>query len=182
MKKILKKIMVVIVAALMVWSLAGCENSKKEKYEKEVEIPVSADPTSLSALEKEITEIAYEYDEGGVLTYAQAVFNGEKEVSTQKGIIYFTFCRNDEENQLGTTVTLTYNMTDKMVTKVAYEQGKGQFDEKNQQPILEDFMLFPFDKLFETIRSDSNLGGKLNGKNICLTIEFDSEAIIPSLI
>lgn len=178
----IQKTAAIFCTVLMVISFGGCKDSEKEKYEKEVEISVTAEATSLGSLEEEIEKIAYEHDEGGVLTYAQAVFNGEKEIASQKGLIYFTYCRNDEENKLGTTVTLTYDMNEKMVTKVVYEQGKGQFDEKNQTPILEDFMNFPFDKLFETIRNDSNMGGKLKGKNVCLTIEFDSEAIIPSLI
>lgn len=181
--KQIKKWLAVLCASVLLFALAGCEQDyKKETYEKELDIAVEAEPTSIHALVPEITDIAYEYDKGGILTEALAVFKGDDEIKSEKGTIYFTFCRDDEETERGTIVIITYDMFEKKVTKVSYEQGNGRFTDTSTEPILEAAELATFESIFDAIRADSSMSKKLDGVNIKLSIEFTSEGLTPSLI
>lgn len=183
MKNIGVKVLCVMASILFLFSLVGCEKDlKKEKYSEEVDIPVATEPTSIQALEKEITDIAYTYDDGGVLTEAIAIFRGDTEIGSELGEIHFTFCRDDKESGRGTIVIVTYSMVDKKVIKVSYEQGDGRFTETSQEPIQKDAKGILFNSIFEMLRNDNNMSKKLAGENIKLTIEFTSEGFKPALI
>ncbi len=180
----MKKLFSLFCTAILLFCLVGCsEDYQKETYEKELDIAVEAEPTSILALEDEITEIAYGYDEGGILTEVLAVFKGETEIGAHKGTLYFTFCRDDEETERGTIVILTYDMFDKKVTNVSYEQGNGKFTETSTQEIDPGSKAITFDDIFNQILPmDKSMYKKLNGENIKLSIEFTSEGLKPSLI
>lgn len=183
MKRILKSLFPLLLSMLCLFALTGCtDDFKKETYQKDLDIAIAAEPTSIAALEPEITEIAYEYDEGGVLTQAIAVYQGDTEIATEEGTLYFTFCRNDEEANRGTIVVIIYSMLEQKVTGMTYEQGNGQFTDANREAINEESKQVTFSDLFKIIREDSNMGKKLNGVRIKLTIEFTNEGIKPSLI
>lgn len=183
MSTIIKKSFLILSVLTLLFCFVGCDqNLEKNKYEEDVSIDVAAEPTSLTALEEEITKIAYTYDDGGILTEALAVFKGDTEIGEQKGEIFFTFCREDEENERGTIVIVTYSMFDKKVTHVSYEQGNGKFTATSKEPILKEAKLVTFDSLFDMLRADPNMGKKLAGANIKLSIEFTSTGFTPSLI
>lgn len=179
----MKRLVISLCAVFLLLTVSGCERDyERETYTKDLNIAVEAEPTSVYALEEEITQIAAEYDEGGILTEAIAVFKGEEDIKNQKGTISFTFCRDDKESKRGTTVILTYDMYEKKVTKVSYDEGLGSFDESFTKPLWEDGKKAPFSELFKQIRSDSGFDKKLDGENITLTIEFTSENIDIQLI
>jgi hypothetical protein len=180
----LKKLFSLLCAAALLFCLTGCkEDYQKETYEKKLDISVEAEPTSILALEDELTKIAYEYDEGGILTEVLAVFKGDTEIGSHKGTLYFTFCRDDEETERGTIVILTYNMFDKKVTNVSYEQGNGKFTETSTKEIDQGSKAITFDDIFtQILPMDKSMYKKLNGENIKLSIEFTSEGLKPSLI
>lgn len=180
----MKKFISLLCTVTLLFCLVGCaEDYEKEKYEKDVDIAVEAEPTSILALEDEMTQIAYEYDEGGILTEVLAVFKGETEIGAHKGTLYFTFCRDDEETGRGTIVILTYDMFDKKVTNVSYEQGNGKFTETSTEEIDQGSKAITFDDIFtQILPMDSSMYKKLNGENIKLSIEFTSEGLKPSLI
>lgn len=179
MKKIIKTITLVSLCFVLMVSFASC--SKKETKKEKIDIEISKEATSLSSIEEEITEIAYEYSKDSILTNASMFFNGEKEINSQKGIIYYTFCKNLDE-KYGVTTTVKYDMATKKAVEVKYEKGKGQFKGDALKPITEETKNILISSIFEVIKADSNLGNKLNGKSIQLTIDFDHNGIVPSLI
>lgn len=186
MKKTGIKLILLCSALLLLIGFTGCNQSdlKKKSYKENVDIAISSDPSSIYALEEEITKIAYQYDESGILTEAIAVFEGDTEISSHKGTLYFTFCRDDEETGRGTTVILSYDMFDRKITKVSYEQANGIFSKTNTEPIHQGAKAILFEDIFtQVIPLDTKLYDKLqNGTNVKLTIEFTSEGIYPSLL
>lgn len=179
----MKKLAIGLLTVIMLLAVSGCERDyERDTYTKDLDIPVEAEPISIASLEEEITEIAQEYDEGGILTEAIWVLDGEEDIKSQKGTISFTFCRDDAETKRGTTVVLTYDMYDQKVTKVSYDQGLGSFDESFTQPIWEDGKKILFSELMDQIRSDNSFDKKLDGVDVTLTIEFTSEKIDVQLI
>lgn len=180
MKKFFKLFISALLCITLLFTFASC--SSKETKKEKTNIEISRDATSLSAIEDEITKIAYEYCSDSVLTHAAVVYNGEDEVNSQKGTIYYVFCKNDDDKKHGITTTIKYDMASKTVTEVSYEKGKGQFKDDALKPITDETKKILFSSIFDVIKADNSMGNKLKGKGIQLTIEFDYNGFIPSII
>lgn len=169
----MKKIALILTMILVLFCFTGCQDRfGRESKKEQVDIPISAEPVSIQSLEEEIKAVAGQYDPGGVLSQAMAIFDGKQQIQNQKGTISFTFCRNDEESGRGTTVIVKYDMTERKVTEVFYEQGNGKFKEAAMKPINDMVKAVPISELFDQMRNDSDYANKMNGKNVKVTMEF----------
>ena len=173
----LKRLLILFSCLALVLACSSCGGEGAQSYKENVDIAVETEPTSIYALAEEMQKIAYEYDEGGVLTEAIAIFNGDDELGSRKGNLYYTFCRNDEENKMGITVILQYDMAEQKVVKVSYESNRGSFTEEAQQPSPESISALRFDDIFDQVLTqDESFHDKLTkGANIKLTLEFTAK-------
>jgi hypothetical protein len=176
-RKLFQRLLLVFTCFMLTLSICSCNDQNSNSYKKNVDIPVEGEATSIYALSEEMQKIAYEYDEGGVLTYATAIFEGDEELASRKGSLYYTFCRNDTENERGITVILEYDMKEQKVVKVSYENSRGSFTEEAQEPIPESIAAMRFDDIFDKVLvQDSKFYDKLQkGTNIKLTLDFNAE-------
>lgn len=164
----------------MVLTSTSC--SVKKTTKEKTNIYINTQATSLSSIEEEVTKIAHQYEPDSILTNATIVYNGNNEVNSQKGVIYYVFCKNDIDKKHGITTTVKYDMTTNNVIEVSKEIGKGQFKDNALKPISEQTKKILFSSIFDVIKADNNLGNKLKGKNIQLKIDFDYNGFIPSII
>lgn len=177
----MKKMLSLLLAGVLLLGITGC--SGKNSYKKKLDIDIAAEPTSIYALEEEMTQIAHEYDPEVTLIKAVAVFKGETEIKNQKGTIDFTFCRDDKEAEKIVTVVLTYNMFDQKVTNVNYKQKSSFFSSVTIQEIEAGSKAVTFQDIFtQLLPMDSSLYKKLDGKSVELTIEFSADGLKPSVI
>lgn len=177
------KLLCLLCTAVLLVCLSGCSDKlKKESYKEEVSIVVETEPTSIAALEAEMSKIAATYDENGILTEAMAVYKGNDEVNSKKGTLYYTYCSHDKEAERATIVILTYDMSTKTVTQVSYEEGNGMFVDAASDTVEPTSIQATFDALFQAVKDNPSMGNKLNGTNIKLTMEFTSTGVEISLI
>ncbi|MBS7174610.1 hypothetical protein [Massiliimalia timonensis] len=178
-----RKLLAFLGCFVLVFCFAGCERDyERTTYQKDLDLAVEAEPNSIADLEEEMTKIAHEYDENGLLTEAMAVFSGDEDIANEKGTLSFTYCSYNEETKRSTTVILTYDMYDKKVTKVNYDQGLAKLSEELTKPIWEDGKKIPFSFIFEKVREEDDFKNKIGGENITLTVEFTSANVETSLI
>lgn len=179
MKKHFNLFLFIILCFTFLFMFSSC--SSKETKKEEINIQIQNEATSLSAIEEEISKIAFEYSPNSILTNATVVYTGDDEVNSQKGVIYYTYCINQDETY-GITTTVKYDMATKTAIEVSYEKGKGQFSEESLKPITDETKMILFSSIFDVIKADNSMGNKLKGKNIQLTIDFDHNGFIPSII
>ena len=178
-----QKIIAAAACILMLFGLSGCERDyERTTYTEDLDITLTAEPDSIAALEEEMNEVAREYDENGILTHATATFKGDEDIANQKGTLSYVYCSHNDETGRSTTVIFTYDMYDKKVTQVSYDQGLGNLEEELTKPIWEDGKKIPFSFIFEQLRSEDDFKSKIGGENITLTVEFSCDNVETTLI
>lgn len=180
MKNIFKVFTSILLCITLLFTITSC--SSKEKTKEKIDIEISKEATSLSSIENDIEKIAYKYSPDSILTNATIVYNGNDEVNSQKGVIYYTYCKNDPDEKHGITTTVKYDMAKKTAIEVSYEKGKGQFKDDALKPITDQTKKILFSSIFDLIKADNSMGNKLKGKNIQLTIDFNYNGFVPSII
>lgn len=171
-------------AALLLFSATGC-SLLPETQKREEPIPLTAQPTSISALEPEVTALVQELDADAVLTEATVVYQGNEAVKAREGSITFTYFSTLPEEKRVTTTTVLYDMKEEAVFQITSTESSQYFCTTPTQPVglTEDSpVAVTFDSLFDAIYQDQSFANKLGGTNIKLTFDYTGGEVELSIL
>ena len=162
MKKFLLPVFLTLVLIFTSCSPFG----EQEAFDKKVSIDIDGEPLALSVVYDDIYSLALEYDKDAFLVGVIVTFEGESQLSSQKGVANFTFAHTDDE---ATTAT-----------DISYKRRKRL--KVSTEPMDESLLAASFESIFASFSEDPSFEKKLNGENIKLTVEFSSAGLTYTLI
>ncbi len=174
MKKFLLPVFLTLVLIFTSCSPFG----EQEAFDKKVSIDIDGEPLALSVVYDDIYSLALEYDKDAFLVGVMVTFEGESQLSSQKGIANFTFAHKDDEATTATVIS--YDMSEQKVTEISYKRRKRL--KVSTEPMDESLLAASFESIFASFSEDPSFEKKLNGENIKLTVEFSSAGLTYTLI
>lgn len=174
----MKKLFLPILLSAILLLFAGCSLfGEQEAFDKKVDIAIDGEPLALSVVYDDIYGLACEYDQNTKLVGVVVTFEGKEQISTKRGTANFTFASKGEENT--TAIVVSYDMQGEKVTEISYKQRKKL--KVATEPMDEGLLAASFESIFESFSENTSFVKKLDGENVKLTVEFDSEGLTYSL-
>lgn len=173
-----KNAFVIIMLFTMISGFIGCNNddfAPYKKYEKNIDINIDIDLSSIDDITNEVTKISQKYEDGAILTNAIIELNGSEQINNCKGTILFDFIKEHESKNKITKVLLSYDMSAKKLNKLRFEQGHGKRVSGYSAPINKELSKIQISKLISDLYNDSEFQQKKNFTNQRLEVNYTHE-------